>query len=90
MQMREDADLGDEAALVQRHAPDLVRPRHRYEEGGLLRIDNGAVRAGDRVIAGLLLRVCLRNRGKQGSRLQRRRACFETRPLGAPRHEVSY
>src|SRR2546429_406607 len=38
MQMREDADLGDEAAPVQRHAPDLVRPRHRYEEGALLRI----------------------------------------------------
>jgi hypothetical protein len=37
MQMREDADLGDKAALVQRHAPDLVRPRHRYQEGGLLR-----------------------------------------------------
>src|SRR3954454_22761408 len=49
MQMREDADFGDEATLVQRHAPDLVRPRHRYEERGLLRIDYDAVRAGDRV-----------------------------------------
>jgi hypothetical protein len=49
MQRREDADLGDEAALVQRHAPDLVRPRHRYQEGGLVWIDHDAVRAGDRV-----------------------------------------
>jgi hypothetical protein len=49
MRMREDADLGGEAALVQRHAPDLVRPRHGYQEGGLLQIDNDAVRTGDRV-----------------------------------------
>jgi hypothetical protein len=26
----------------------------------------------------------------KGCRLQRRRACFETRPLGGPQHEVSY